>query len=138
MIGIFGSFLLGVYDDESEEYQTICNIGTGFSDEDLATHATFFNQHLLPAKPNYYNVWDSIKVDVWFDACQVWEVKCADLSISPVHTAAMGKVNESKGIALRFPRFVKIREDKQKDDATNAEQVVHMYRNQVVIASEKK
>lgn len=31
--------------------------------------------------------------DVWLDAVQVWEVKCADLSLSPVHKAAMGMVS---------------------------------------------
>jgi DNA ligase-1 len=54
--GIFGTFLLATYDEETEEYQTICNLGTGFSDEDLIQHAEFFNQHLLDSKPKYYNV----------------------------------------------------------------------------------
>lgn len=40
--GSYGGFLLGIYDPENEEYQTVCKIGTGFSDEDLAKHYEFF------------------------------------------------------------------------------------------------
>jgi DNA ligase 1 len=47
-----------------------------------------------------YKVGD-FKADVWFEPCVVWEIKGADLQLSPVYTAGMYEVGGEKGIGMR-------------------------------------
>ena len=82
---------------------------------------------LFAAAPSYYAVDESAakQPDVWFDACQVainlsfcdswgwlvvwyqvWEVMAADLSISPVYQAGVGKVHASKVTVYCIPFYI--------------------------------
>ncbi|CAC9516083.1 DNA ligase I [Leishmania donovani] len=127
--GVFGGFLLACYDPKADEYQSICKIGTGFQDEELEKLTQSLKPFVVDDKPRYYRAGGE-EPDVWLTEAQVWEVKAADLSVSPVHQAAVGLVDPSKGIALRFPRYLRQREDKKPADATNAQQVADMYKAQ--------
>ncbi|KAH8120151.1 DNA ligase I [Phellopilus nigrolimitatus] len=125
---VYGAFLLACYDSDSEEYQTICKIGTGFSEEALQAHYDTLKPLEL-TKPRGDIKVGGAKPDAWFEPKVVWEVLTADLSLSPVYTAAQGLV-EDRGISLRFPRFIRIRDDKSADDATGPEQIAEMYERQ--------
>lgn len=54
----------------------------------------------------------------------------ADITISPTYTAAIGLVSDEKGLSLRFPRFLKKREDKGIDEASTSEYLAALWRKQ--------
>jgi len=51
--------------------------------------------------------------------------------LSPVHTAGWDVVRKGSGLAIRFPRFTRVREDKSPTDATTVKELVEMYRRRV-------
>ncbi|KAK5846948.1 DNA ligase 1 [Gossypium arboreum] len=128
--GFYGAFLLACYDENNEEFQSICKIGTGFSEAELEERSASLRSKVIPEPKSYYRCSEMMKPDVWFETSEVWEVKAADLTISPVHRAAIGIVDPDKGISLRFPRLVRVREDKTPEQASSSEQVAEMYNAQ--------
>lgn len=134
--GVYGGFLLGCHDPDSEEFQAICKIGTGFSEQDLETLAATLRPHVLSVPKPYYRFGENVRPDVWFDSVCVWEVKAADFSISPIYTAAWGLIEPGKGISLRFPRFIRDRTgEKGPEDATTSQQVAEMYEMQAAASA---
>ncbi|XP_036288520.1 DNA ligase 1 isoform X3 [Pipistrellus kuhlii] len=128
--GRYGGFLLAAYDEDSEELQAICKLGTGFSDEELEEYHQTLQALVVPAPRSYVRADGAVAPDHWLEPRIVWEVRCADLSLSPIYPAARGLVDSEKGISLRFPRFVRVREDKTPEEATTSSQVAWLYRRQ--------
>lgn len=138
---VYGAFHLACYNPNSEMYETVCNIGTGFSEALLTElHETLSPLVIDRPKPFYdHSSGKNDQPDVWFEPKFVWEVKTADLTLSPRYRAAASEVGDGthKGVSLRFPRFIQVREDKKPDDATSSRQVAEMYRKQESVGKNK-
>jgi DNA ligase 1 len=125
--GVYGALLLAAYDAEADLFRTVCKCGTGFSDAELAA----LPERLSPlARPDPPARVDARMVpDVWFEPGLVVEVLGAELTLSPIHTAAWGVLKPDAGLALRFPRFTgRWRDDKAPEDATTVQEILDLYR----------
>ena len=91
---VYGAFLLACYDADSEKFQTVCKLGTGFSEEALKANMETLKE-LEMSKCRSDVDGGGAKPDVWFEPKVVWEVLTADLSLSPVYMAAMGLVSRA-------------------------------------------
>ncbi|PVV03698.1 hypothetical protein BB560_001819 [Smittium megazygosporum] len=69
--GVYGGFLLAVYDPDQEEYQAICKIGTGFSEANLKEFKEMFEKTKIEIPKSYYSFGEAEKPDVWFEPTQV-------------------------------------------------------------------
>ena len=135
----YGAFLLACYNPATQEFETVCNIGTGFSEAILEElHERLSALVIDRPKPFYaHSSGGQHQPDVWFEPRMVWEVKTADLTLSPRYRAAADEIGDKsggKGVSLRFPRFLQVREDKKPDEATTSRAVAEMYKGQEGVA----
>lgn len=136
---VYGAFLLACWNEGREVYESVCNIGTGFSEEMLSSlHEALQPLQIDRPKPFYdHSPGNKDQPDVWFEPRMVWEVKTADLTVSPRYRAAIELMGGTKGISLRFPRFLKVREDKKPEQATSSMAVKEMYLAQEGVGKNK-
>ncbi|MFA5382560.1 MAG: ATP-dependent DNA ligase [Candidatus Micrarchaeia archaeon] len=124
----FGGLLTAVYNDEKDRYETIARIGSGFSEEEMETFEKELSKIKLNEKPKELD--SEIKPDFWVNLKYVITVSADEISLSPLHTCAKDSNTDKKGFALRFPRMIEIREDKDPKDATTTKEIKEMYRMQ--------
>ena len=128
--GSYGALLMAAYDEEADMFRTTCKLGTGFDDETLRK----LPEKLKGARQDRRTarVDSKLEADVWFNPEVVLEVRGAELTVSPVHTAAAGVIRPGAGLAIRFPRFTgRWRDDKGPEDATTVKELLEMYRSQL-------
>ncbi len=128
--GSYGALLLATYNKETDTFETVTKLGSGFTDKDLALIPEMLKKHEVPRK--HSRVQSTLEANVWFEPAIVLEVLGAEITLSPIHNAAMNSIRKDSGLAIRFPRFTgKYRTDKAPEDATTSTEIVEMYRNQL-------
>jgi DNA ligase-1 len=128
--GTYGALLMAVYNPQTDQFETISKLGSGFTDEDLEKLHKVFAQDVVAHK--HARVSSEMKADVWFTPTKVLEVSADEITLSPLHTCALGSIRRGSGLALRFPRFTgRYRDDKSPEDATSTKEALEIYHRQL-------
>uniref|UniRef100_A0A7J3ZKW7 DNA ligase n=1 Tax=Fervidicoccus fontis TaxID=683846 RepID=A0A7J3ZKW7_9CREN len=127
--GKLSTLLMAAYDDEEDNFKTVCKVGTGFTDEELERMDDRLKPYIIPNR--HPRVVSNIEPDVWVSPVLVAEIAGAELTLSPLHTCGVGRVKKNAGISIRFPRFIRWRDDKGPEEATTCRELIDMYRQQL-------
>lgn len=120
-----GGLLTAVYDPEEQIFKSIAKIGTGFNEEEM--QSLFERLSKLSVKDKPVNVDSELEPDIWTIPEIVIEVTADEITRSPTHKCAW---NGNEGLALRFPRLTKFRDDKKATDITTVGEILEMYEMQ--------
>ena len=134
--GKFGALLMAAYNPEEDVFESVCKVGSGFTDEDLAKLPEMLSPYISKDKPP--RVDSNMQPDVWLKPAVVLEIIGDEITLSPIHTCCWSRVKEGAGLAIRFPRFTgRFRLDKSPEDATTSSEILSMYERQLKKVVEK-
>ena len=122
--------LLAIRDPDSGLLQAVTKCMSGFTDAFYVANRAKYDPDSANVIPRPSYVEYAGEPEVWFEPQEVWELVFADITLSPTYTAAIGLVSEDRGLSLRFPRFLKVREDKSIEEASDSNFLAELWRKQ--------
>ncbi len=120
-VGFFGSYVLAARDEKSGRYKTVTKCGSGYTDEELKEFTKIFKK--LQLKKPHPDVDIEIDCDAYFEPRIVFETYFEEIQKSP-------KLKHTSRFGLRFPRLVRIREDRRAEEANTIKDVAGLYERQ--------
>ncbi len=114
-----GQFLVGVKD--ADMIKTTSKIGTGLTDEEFREMSRRLKNLRTKEQPKEYEAHKNYTPDFWVTPSLVVEIAADEITKSPTHTA---------GLALRFPRLVRFRDDRSPNDATTLSELKRLFKLQ--------
>ncbi len=126
--------LLACRNPETGSLEVVTKCISGFTDKFYQANKEKYdeageNGNTMPNKPSYIE-YSGPRPELWFEPQEVWEMAFADVTLSPTYTAAIGLISEERGLSMRFPRFLKVREDKSIEEASTSDFLAGLYRKQ--------
>ncbi|KAI0886742.1 ATP-dependent DNA ligase [Annulohypoxylon maeteangense] len=149
--------LMAVRNDATGSLEAVCKCISGFTDTFYKANKKFYDdgsgeephgpdvpgkegeevednnagkyKNVRGMKPSFIEYYGP-EPDVWFEPQEVWEMAFADITLSPIYTASIGLISQERGLSMRFPRFLKKREDKGIEEASSSEFLAGLYRKQ--------
>lgn len=114
-----GRFLVGIKD--GNKIKTTTKIGTGLTDAQFREMKKRLTKLQTIKKPKEYDLHKIYTPDYWVRPGLVVEVAADEITKSPTH---------SVGLALRFPRLVRFRDDKNPDQITTKKELQNLFEMQ--------
>ena len=108
-----------MYDPQTEKYQAVTKIISGFTDgfyKEL--NERYPKDSETCSRVPLANMETGITPQWYLKPSEVWEIRGADITLSPVYPAARGLIPGGRGLSMRFPRFIRLREDKGVEQAS--------------------
>jgi len=116
--GYWGSYVLAARDEDTGRFKTVTKCGSGYTDEDLKNLTELLKPYQIEKPSSEVDI--EIECDAYFEPKIVFETAFEEIQVSP-------EEKHTSGFGLRFPRFVRVREDRSPEQASTVTEIAELF-----------
>jgi DNA ligase-1 len=113
------SLLCAIYDEDKNVYKAVAKVASGLTEEQIDFFSEQFKELDLNEKPNNYL--SALEPYKYIQAKLIVEVVADEITLSPLYK------DTKEGFSLRFPRFIKIQDDRASDETTTEDELKRLF-----------
>lgn len=116
--GVWGSYVLAARDEDTGRFKTVTKCGSGYTDEDLKNLTEMLKPLRLERPSDEVDI--EIDCDAYFEPKVVFETSFEEIQVSP-------EEKHTSGFGFRFPRFIRVREDRGPEQASTVQEIAELF-----------
>jgi len=126
---LYSSVLLACFNEDDESYEAIVFTNGTLKNRQLDELLFNLKDHMIGYQPNNYK-FGKYEPDVIFAPRVIVQVKTFFLCLNQTAAVGYNIVYENFGISIRFPKILKLRDDKKIQQITTTKRIISMYNAQ--------
>ena len=129
---LYSSILLASLNEDEDCYEAIVLTNGALKNRQLDELLFNLKDHIIYYKPSNYKL-GKYEPDVIFSPKVIVQVKTFFLCLNQASAVGLNIINDNFGVSIRFPKIIKLRDDRRVNQITTSEKIIKIYKSQECI-----
>ena len=126
---IYASVLLACYNEDNDNYEAIGFVNGGLKERQLGELSYYLKDFIIQYIPSNYK-FGKHQPDVVFTPKVIIQLKTFFVCLNQYSAVGYNSIYDNYGVSIRFPKILKIREDKKIHQICTSEKIINLYNSQ--------
>jgi len=129
---LYSSVLLACLNEDEDMFEALVLTNGALKNRQLDELLFHLKDHIIYYKPSNYKL-GKYEPDVIFSPKVIVQVKTFFLCLNQTSAVGFGTAFDNFGVSIRFPRIIKIRDDRKINRIITSEKIIQLYKSQEYI-----
>ena len=126
---LYAALLLACYNEETDNYEAFAIANGGLKERQLGELYYYLKDFIIQYTPSNYKL-GKFQPEVLFAPKVILQVKTFFVCLNQYSAVGYNIIYDNYGVSIRFPKIMKIRDDKNQSQVCTSEKLINLYNSQ--------